>query len=292
MLFRKLYLRFILLFILSFYFFSTSFSQERAESFVTKTKIAYEFTYLRDSTNREKIDHQEMHLLVNDSVSLFASSRLLKNNLEYFQDLAAGKTSFQGQFLVGLINVNVNTYYIIKDQQGSVTTIDNILGMSLRTNSEFVEIKEDKNVFDWSIAPDIRKVSGFECQKAETYYGGRKWVAWFATEIPISDGPYKFCGLPGLIIEIYDDQAFYNFKLDRIESFESTVPLNFRSDITFREMTSEDFFKERKRYQNNIYENTMSLEGAQKFSSEQKEEMRNRAQDILMQNNNWIELYP
>ena len=41
-------------------------------------------------------------------------------------------------------------------------------------------------------------------QKATTSYGGRDWIAWFTAEIPFQDGPYKFYGLPGLIVKMED----------------------------------------------------------------------------------------
>ena len=48
----------------------------------------------------------------------------------------------------------------------------------------------------------LEKIGEFETQKAETFIFGRKWTAWFSPEIPIQDGPYKFRGLPGLIVKI------------------------------------------------------------------------------------------
>lgn len=40
-----------------------------------------------------------------------------------------------------------------------------------------------------------------------------EWTAWFTTELPISDGPYKFHGLPGLILKIYDKTNTYSFDI-------------------------------------------------------------------------------
>src|SRR5690606_1469092 len=54
------------------------------------------------------------------------------------------------------------------------------------------------------------------CQRADIRFGGRDWVAWFTTEIPIPDGPYKFCGLPGLIVSIADTQQHWQFDLTHI----------------------------------------------------------------------------
>ena len=67
----------------------------------------------------------------------------------------------------------------------------------------FIKIDDELN---WKILPETIVITNLNCQKAEVEYGGRQWIAWFTSEIPISDGPYKFRGLPGLIIEVFDDK--------------------------------------------------------------------------------------
>ena len=46
---------------------------------------------------------------------------------------------------------------------------------------------------------------------ATSDFRGRHWTAWFATDIPVSDGPWKLGGLPGLILEAYDKGHQYTF---------------------------------------------------------------------------------
>ena len=69
------------------------------------------------------------------------------------------------------------------------------------------------NAFQWNILPDTKQMFGYSVQKATTSFAGRDWVAWFAAEIPISDGPYKFNGLPGLIVLLHDTRNHYRFAL-------------------------------------------------------------------------------
>lgn len=71
---------------------------------------------------------------------------------------------------------------------------------------------ENKIAFDWKILPDSKKYLGYSCQKATTTFRGRAYEAWFTLDIPISEGPYKFAGLPGLILQIRDtnNQYVYN----------------------------------------------------------------------------------
>ncbi len=57
----------------------------------------------------------------------------------------------------------------------------------------------------------VKNILGYDCFKAIAPYRGRRWTAWFAPEIPVQDGPWKLCGLPGLILEAYDTNHEYSF---------------------------------------------------------------------------------
>lgn len=67
--------------------------------------------------------------------------------------------------------------------------------------------------FNWKILSDKQKIGEYNTQKATTEFGGRQWTAWFTTDIPFQDGPYKFWGLPGLIVKIEDDAKNYSWVL-------------------------------------------------------------------------------
>ena len=94
-----------------------------------------------------------------------------------------------------------------------------------------IAYNEDVN-FNWSILSDKVKIGTYTTQKATTEFGGRKWTAWFSTDIPFQDGPYKFYGLPGLIVKIEDDGGNYSWELKGNKKIE-----NF-SDITYAETIS------------------------------------------------------
>lgn len=72
---------------------------------------------------------------------------------------------------------------------------------------------ETHDPIKWDLHKDIKREGGYFLQKATTHFGGRFWVAWFASEIPYFEGPYKFQGLPGLIFQISDSNNQYVFKL-------------------------------------------------------------------------------
>lgn len=86
--------------------------------------------------------------------------------------------------------------------------------------------------FNWKIENEKAKIGSYNTQKATTEFGGRKWTAWFAADIPLQDGPYKFWGLPGLIVKIADDGGNYSWELKGNKK----VP-NF-SEVTYLETIS------------------------------------------------------
>ncbi|MCM1356080.1 MAG: GLPGLI family protein [Staphylococcus sp.] len=60
--------------------------------------------------------------------------------------------------------------------------------------------------FNWTITEGEDELCGYACRKATTSFRGRDWTAWFAEDIPVNRGPWKFNGLPGLILKIEDSK--------------------------------------------------------------------------------------
>ena len=70
---------------------------------------------------------------------------------------------------------------------------------------------EDMEMPQWKLQDSTKIILGYPCQLAISRYRGRTWYAWFTFDIPISDGPWKLYGLPGLILEACDSDKDYTF---------------------------------------------------------------------------------
>ena len=70
---------------------------------------------------------------------------------------------------------------------------------------------EDSVSFKWKIGKEKMTICGYPCRKATCVFRGRKWEAWFTNKISVSLGPWKFCGLPGLILRVNDDKHEHVF---------------------------------------------------------------------------------
>lgn len=100
---------------------------------------------------------------------------------------------------------------------------------------------------NWVIQDSSKLILGHECQKAVCQYRGHCWTAWFAMDIPITDGPWKLCGLPGLILEATTEDNSHAFKLLGMEKV-SKEPIVFSKTYVgnnkFEKTTFEKFLKE------------------------------------------------
>jgi GLPGLI family protein len=92
--------------------------------------------------------------------------------------------------------------------------------------------EENPNEIQWQITTDTMTCLKYLCQKATCDFRGRHYEAWFAPDLPVNDGPWKFAGLPGLILNVSDSENQYTFKAVGIE--------NTRHPILF---TKRDYVK-------------------------------------------------
>ena len=72
--------------------------------------------------------------------------------------------------------------------------------------------KENNPPMKWKLINEEKEILSQKCFKAITSFRGRNFIAWYTKDIPINDGPYKFSGLPGLILEVYDDNENFHYK--------------------------------------------------------------------------------
>lgn len=88
---------------------------------------------------------------------------------------------------------------------------------------DYYVYKEKLRPIQWSLGNETDTVCGYVCKKATGEYGGRKWVVWYAPEIPTTYGPWKFCGLPGLVMLAYDTENIHRF--EAITFRKGTLPI-------------------------------------------------------------------
>lgn len=111
--------------------------------------------------------------------------------------------------------------YVFKSIPDNEYTVYDYIGMP----GHFYYKKPLENI-EWNVGDSVRQILGYECIMATADYHGRQWTAWFSPDIPVQDGPWKLCGLPGLILEATESTNQYYFIADGIEvSNQAIVPI-------------------------------------------------------------------
>ena len=82
----------------------------------------------------------------------------------------------------------------------------------------FVYYQEPIADYGWEMMEGDSIIGGYPCQKAQMTYRGHTWEVWFTPEIAVSDGPWKLCGLPGLILDAADKEGDYHFMFTGLEN--------------------------------------------------------------------------
>ncbi|MBB6332433.1 GLPGLI family protein [Chryseobacterium sediminis] len=169
-------------------------------------RFVYQVTMKPDAENKTDIKTENAYLDISPEKSVFYSENRIKRD-------SVMQKAFQGGGGRGSINrdqmeslrTNIN-YSVEKDKKNQKMFFKDRIGRDIYSY-------EEDRPMNWKIASETRKIGEYKVQKAETDFGGRKWTAWFTTDLPYQDGPYKFGGLPGLIVKVEDDKGEYSFDL-------------------------------------------------------------------------------
>lgn len=136
------------------------------------------------------------------------------------------------------------TYYVVK------SLISNKLKHYDNIGLEKFMYEEQIARWNWDIGDSRKVVLGYECIIATTNYHGRKWTVWFAPEIPVKNGPWKFDGLPGLILEAEAEGGHYRFIATGIQQTNKQITPVYLTD-EYEPVTRLEYLKYHREYIDN-----------------------------------------
>jgi len=172
------------------------YSHAQKLSFQSDMQVYYELVFKPDPTNIK---------LATNSVNLY-----LGKNKSVFQDGNRYKIDsiIQTQKLTAFPSLPMfsTNHVIYKDlQKSEITYSETIDNINFGYNEYIKDLK-------WKLLDGKKTILNLNCNEASIDFHGRIYTAWYTTDIPIADGPYKFSGLPGLILEVYDKENNFHYK--------------------------------------------------------------------------------
>jgi GLPGLI family protein len=107
---------------------------------------------------------------------------------------------------------------------------------------------------NWEIFDETLIIADYICQKATCSFRGRYYIAWFCPDIPINNGPWKFGGLPGLILKVYDDKQLCTYECTQVEFIPSKYPIKIHAENkTFKRINHNELLDLQKKINKNYW---------------------------------------
>lgn len=162
--------------------------------------IYYNLRNMPDSATPKIFRNENMVLYIGNSMNIFLSYDKLKKDSASANGYEPSKNS----------KPVIHTQ-IVSNRTSRQLVVQEYLFRNYYYTTPFPEIR-------WSITNEKKQVGGYLCTKAEGYYKGRTYHAWFTTETKLQGAPWKLTGLPGLVLEAYDTRRQVNFELIKMET--------------------------------------------------------------------------
>ena len=207
-------------------------------------EFVYDYSWCNDTTGRLDDNYTTDRMLLQigpDGLSKFSSyknltvdSILMRSSNDQVIELASSGKLTRGE------SVTVFKNY----PAGRLTNTEKIC-------KDWFRYEEEMPAIEWELTDSVATVLGFECQSAKCTFRGREWTVFFAEEIPVMDGPWKFSGLPGLVMKAEDADGHYKFECVGIKS-KADWPITIYK-VPYHKTDCKGYYDAKNRYDVNPY---------------------------------------
>lgn len=198
----------------------------------------YDYRWTRDTTDTaDGMRDDVMVLQIGDGLSKFFSYRTMKaDSLIATVSSPDELLSDLGKFKRG------ETFSVYKNYPAGKQTFTDMVANNWYRYEDEVQI-------DWQIGDATKTIEGYQCRQTTCTFRGRDYTAWFTPEIPVSDGPWKFSGLPGLIMEVSDNEGHYSYVLTGLRQVDA-APVNM-ADVNYHKTNRKEYLSTKEKFETN-----------------------------------------
>ncbi|WP_313386319.1 GLPGLI family protein [Chishuiella sp.] len=217
----------LILFILPFWLFAQN-----------GIKVEYEVKQEFDKSKLKKLSAKSLEILQNsDSKRYYYELFVNKDNSNFVKIERINNEQVKG---AAISSVSITGTNIYKDFVTNELYEQNDMKPKLF-------VKDSIQHFPWVLSKEESTILGYKVRKA-TYTNPTQTVeAWYSTELPFRDGPSRFNGLPGLILQVSfklpfvsDMDTNVSFTAIDVKPFEGKIELPNKS----KKVTKDEFEKE------------------------------------------------
>lgn len=222
----------------------------------SEIEISYDYRHFNPTG---KMVHSTMSLIADHETSKFYS--VLNEKVDSMMTTPEGRMAY-GQMVqaamakndVSNLPIKKEPMYVLKSRTDNTLSVYDLVGTDFWTYTEPLETQE------WCISDSTKNILGYECIKAECSFRGRKWLVWFTPEIPISEGPWKLNGLPGVILSAEDSTGQYSFFANSLSYSTKTINLIFGKD-NYETTERLKYLQAKRAFTNNAISNLQAATG-------------------------------
>lgn len=180
-------------------------------------RVQYDVDWQYDINNSEKVMHDKMVTEIGQSVCHSYIEREWNNEVTFNKNNEERGWRYTNAFSGLYSNIGEVFVGYPKGKTTNILSLD-ILGA--------YKYEEPKNKIKWTLTNEKFDTLDYHCTLATCSYAGRQYKAWFTEEIPVSFGPWKLGGLPGLIIKAETVDGDYSFVIAGIETVSTGTDIN------------------------------------------------------------------
>ncbi len=202
-----------------------------------KLRFFYKLRYVEDTKKPDKISEQQCELNVGEKCSIFADSYVLMK--DSINDAIARRKGTAMEVFAQLSGLpspleRWNSRLLKGYPEGKYKEWYHLFAMNE------LEYDSPRIDFDWQIAAETKELMGFQCRRATCTHAGRSYTAWYAEELALSEGPYIFAGLPGLIVELASDDGEYHFLLNGMQNIDFALPIYYLTNSKVKKASRKE----------------------------------------------------
>lgn len=180
-------------------------------------RVQYDVDWHHDLKHPEKVKHDKMYTEIGQTVCHSYVEREWNDEVMFNQNQEERGTRYTNAF--GALYSKIGEVFVgyPKGKTTNIYSLD-ILGT--------FKYEESAPKLKWTITKEKFDTLDYHCTLATCTYAGRQYKAWFTEDIPVSYGPWKLGGLPGLIIKAETVDGDYRFVMAGIEKMDASSSIN------------------------------------------------------------------
>ena len=166
--------------------------------------VTYNFSYLRDTVRKSRrVDIERLD--IGKEFSRYYSALAEQEDSALCGRLVETGGKSRSSFAFADTPQRYEDFFINYPKKGVLTCRTEIV------NTDY-EYTEPVSKFNWTFVDSTAEVLGYKCKMAVATFRGREWRVYYTEDVPTKYGPWKFYGLPGLILKAADSKNWFEWE--------------------------------------------------------------------------------